>query len=168
MGWCRLPAAVLTASLTLLYTHAAPAAQPAAQQVIVETDTALLVEPRADAAVVTQLRKGVSGEQLGKQGMFYNVKMPGGTGWVYAFNVRVPPAGGAGTSGGAARGPNVSGRVNVTSTIGIRGLSEEDLRKAVTDPAQLKLLDSYVASAQEAEAAAGQSGLTAVKVEYFK
>ena len=143
----------------------APAAEPAGQQMTIGTNSALLAEPRADATVVAQLKQGMTAEQLGKQGMFVNVKTPAGTGWVYSFNVRFPATGAGG--GGGAGGPNLSGRVNVASTIGIRGLSAEDLRKTSTDAEQLRLLDSYVATAQDAEAAAAASGLAAVRVDYF-
>jgi hypothetical protein len=154
--------------ITILFfsSGSAFAAQAAGQQMTISTNSALLAEPRADASVVAQLKQGTTAEQIGKQGMFLNVKTPAGTGWVYSFNVRFPSTGTA-SAGGGAGGPNLSGRVNVASTIGIRGLSAEDLRKTSTDAEQLRLLDSFAASAQDAEAAAAASGLAAVRVDYF-
>lgn len=160
-------AAFSLVTLVLISSGSATAAQgAAASQMSIGTNSALLAEPRADAAVVAQLKQGTSAEQIGKQGMFLNVKTPAGTGWVYSFNVRFPSTGAAGAGGGGG-GPNLSGRVNVAATIGIRGLSAEDLRRTSTDGEQLRLLESYAASAQDAEAAASASGLAAVRVDYF-
>jgi hypothetical protein len=56
----------------------------------------------------------------------------------------------------------------VTATIGIRGLDEEDMRGARFDAAQMKLLDQYAASRQDAAGGARDAGLTATRVDYFK
>ena len=153
-------------TLLFIASGSATAAQAAASQMTIGTTSALLAEPRADAPVVAQLKQGMTAEQIGKQGMFLNVKTPAGTGWVYSFNVRYPATGAAG-AGGAAGGPNFSGRVNVAATIGIRGLSAEDLRRTSTDSEQLRLLESDAANTQDAEAAAAASGLAAVRVDYL-
>jgi hypothetical protein len=58
-------------------------------------------------------------------------------------------------------------RVNVTSTIGIRGLGEEDLHQARFDSEQMRLLDQYAASKADAESCAQGSGLAAVQVDYL-
>jgi hypothetical protein len=47
-------------------------------------------------------------------------------------------------------------RVNVTATIGIRGLDEEDLKQARLDAGQLQELDGFAASLEQAEAHANQ------------
>jgi hypothetical protein len=157
---------IFTALVASVVSFCAPGAF--AQQVTVQTDGAeLLAEPKAGASVVTKLKKGTAGEQIGKQGMYVNLKTPAGTGWTLPFNLAYPSSGAA-SSGGGRRGPTFSGKPQVQATIGIRGLSPDEMRNAVTDPEQLKLLDTYVASAQDAEAAAGQSGLSAVRMEYFK
>ena len=164
MGSRKLIPAAAFACLTCL-----TAAQAGAQQVTIQTDSPLLAEPKADATVVTQLKKGTSGQQTGKQGMFVNVKTAAGAGWVYAFNVGIAPGGAAAAGSVAGRGgPNLSGKVAITPVIGLRGLTEEDLRKAVTDQQQLKILDGYVASPQDAEAAAAQSGLSPYRIDYFR
>ena len=161
-----LGAAFSLFALLFIASESAIAAQAAASQMTIGTNSALLAEPRADATVVAQLKQGMTAEQIGKQGMFLNVKTSAGTGWVYSFNVRFPSTGAA-SGGGAGGGPNLSGRVNVAATIGIRGLSAEDLRRTSTDAEQLRLLESYAANTQDAEAAAAASGLAAVRVDYF-
>lgn len=100
-----------------------------------------------------------------------NIKTASGTGWLFSFNVRFGQGQAAASGGGAAslvgRLAGGGGKPSVNPTIGIRGLDEEDLKQARFDGQQLGLLDSYAASQQDAEATAGASGLTAVRVEYL-
>ena len=76
----------------------------------------------------------------------------------------VTPTGGADSSGRASAPRQ---RLNVTSTIGIRGLDEEDLKRANFDAQQMSLLERYAASKADGENAARASGLAAVRLEYF-
>jgi hypothetical protein len=147
------------------------AAPAAAQQVTLERDSGLYAEPRLDASQVTQLKLGATGEVIGKQGAWLNLKTPGGSGWLFSFNVRFQSqqagAGdsGAGSAAGRLFGPRRS--VSVTSTIGIRGIEEEDLKQASFNADQMKLLDGYVATRQAAEQGARASGLAPASVEYM-
>lgn len=155
--------AVLTAVL-----GATPAT---AQQVTLERDSPLYAEPRLDAGQTAQLKQGATGEVVGKQGGWLNLKTPAASGWLFSFNVRFPvqkagsgdPA--AGSALGQVFGPKRT--VTVTSQIGIRGLEQEDLRQARFDAGQMKLLDDYVVSKPVAEEGARAAGLTPVKVEYM-
>lgn len=150
--------AVLTAVLGV-----SPAA---AQQVTLERDSPLYAEPRLDAGQTAQLKQGATGEVIGKQAGWLNLKTTAGTGWLYSFNVRFPSQkAGEGAATGPVFGPRRN--VSVTSTIGIRGLEEEDLRQARFDAGQMQLLDGYVASRQAAEDAARAAGLAPAKVEYL-
>ena len=130
-----------------------------------------LLAGRLDAAHVTQLKTGATGEVVGKQGAWLNVKTAGGTGWLFSFNVRFPSAqagtgdSGAGATAGRLFGPRRT--VSVTSTIGIRGIEEEDLKQAGFNASQMKLLDGYVATKEAAERGARATGLTPVSVEYM-
>jgi len=147
------------------------AASAAAQQVTLERDSPLYAEPRLDASQVTQLKLGATGEVIGKQGAWLNLKTPGGGGWLFSFNVRFQSqqagAGdsGAGSTAGRLFGPRRS--ASVTSTIGIRGIEEEDLKQASFNADQMKLLDGYVATQQAAEQGARASGLAPASVEYM-
>ena len=75
-------------------------------------------------------------------------------------------SGGAGSAIGRIFGPQRD--VNVTSTIGVRGLDAEDLRQAKFSPEQMKLLDGYALSKGAAEESARARGLTAAQVEYLQ
>jgi len=147
------------------------AAPAAAQQVKLERDSPLYAEPRLDASQVTQLKLGAAGEVIGKRGAWLNLKTPGGSGWLFSFNVRFPSqqAGcgdsGAGSAAGRLFGPRRN--VSVTSTIGIRGIEEEDLRQASFNADQMKRLEGYAATRQAAERGARATGLTPVSVEYM-
>jgi hypothetical protein len=142
-----------------------------AQQVTLERDTLLQSEPRLDSSVVAQVKQGVTGEVTARNGAWVQVRTSAATGWVFSFNVRYPATaagdGGAGTAGALGRLVGPRQNVNVTSSIGIRGLDEEDLRQARFDAAELKRLDDYAASKPEGEAAARRAGLSAARIEYF-
>ena len=96
---------------------------------------------------------------------------PDASGWLFSFNVRFPAQtaaegdSAAGSALGRVFGPRRS--PTVTSTIGIRGLEEEDLRQARFDAAQMRLLDEYAASKPAAEERARGSGLAPASVEYL-
>jgi len=160
---CRRVAAVLLAAF---------AALAAAEPVTVERDSVVRAEPRTDSAVVANFARGVSGEALARQGAWVQVKAATATGWLYSFNVRFGvPAGSAGEGAGAG---SVLGRVfaprqkvNVTATLGIRGLDEEDLKQAQFDGGQLEALDGFAASREQAEAHAGGAGLSAARIDYL-
>ena len=142
----------------------------AAQQVTLERDSPLYAEPRLEAAQVTQLKQGATGEVIGKEGAWLNLKTAGGSGWLFSFNVRFQSQkSGGGDGGGSALGRVFGPRqnVNVTAAIGIRGLDEQDLKQASFSDAQMKLLDSYTASKQAAENGARATGLAPVTVDYL-
>ena len=136
-----------------------------AQTVTLERDSPLYSEPRLEAPQTAQLKQGASGEVVGKQGGWLNIRTPAGAGWLLSFNVRYP----AQRTDGAAPGPAVGPRrsVAVASTIGIRGLEEEDLRQATFNAGQMKLLDDYVVSRPAAEEGARAAGLAPARVDYL-
>jgi hypothetical protein len=154
---------VLAAALMLA---ALPAA---AQQFALERDSPLYAEPRLDSTQVAQLKQGAGGEVVGKQGAWINVKTTAGNGWLFSFNVRFQAKGDTADTGGSAesRGMGARQRVRITSTIGVRGLEEEDLKQASFNAAQMQLLDGYVASKDAAEQRARGAGLASEKVEYL-
>lgn len=140
-----------------------------AQQVTVERDSELRAEARHDAPVVAKVKQGTAGEVTAKSGPWLNVTTPEGSGWIFSFNVRF--AGGKPAESGAAGAGSVLGRLvapsrppSVTATIGIRGIEEEDLKKARFDGEQMKLLDQYATTGEQAAEAARQRGLSAEKV----
>jgi len=164
--------AMLTAALVAVWLCAASTG--AAEQVIVERESQLYAEPRLDAPQVQLLAPGTVAEVAGKSGAWLNVRTPAANGRVFSFNVRfnmkpsdaAPETSGAGESAiGRVFGPQRG--VNVTSTIGVRGLDSEDLRQAHFNAEQMKLLDGYASSKDSAEESARTKGLSAIQVEYF-
>jgi hypothetical protein len=154
--------------LSVILLTAASAA--VAQNVTLERDTPLYSEPRLESAQVAQLRQGAAGEVVGKQGVWLNLKTPAGSGWLFSFNVRFQSEGSEGSSGsGSALGRLFAPRrtVSVTSTIGVRGIEEEDLKQASFDAEQIKLLDGYAATKDAAAKTARGAGLSRVKVDYL-
>lgn len=140
----------------------------AAESVVVDRESPLLESPSGGAAVVAQLPQGTAGELIGRKGAWLNLKTAAGTGWVMSFNVRF--GGGAAasrSSGSSGLGNLLAPKRTTTATIGIRGLEAEDLKSARVDAQQVRSLDKYAASREEAEQAAQASGLGAVKVDYF-
>ena len=107
-----------------------------AQQVTISRDSKLFSEPKTGSAVVGELKQGASAEVTGKQGAFVQVQSGATTGWTFSFNVNY------GSAGPAAATPTPKSRAG-TSTIGIRGLEEEDLKKAQFDAKQLDALDAF-------------------------
>ena len=157
---------LLTLSVVLL-----AAASAAAQQVTLERDSPLYAEARLDASQVTQLKQGATGEVVGKQGAWLNLKTAGGSGWLFSFNVRFQSQqAGAGDSGASSTAGRLFGSrrsASVTSTIGIRGIEEEDLKQASFSADQMKRLESYAATKEAAERRARATGLAPASVEYM-
>lgn len=162
----------LLPALTAMTLAVMPAA--AAEQVTVERESKLHAEPRLDAPQVALAKQGTLGEVVGKSGAWLNIKTPEATGWLFSFNVRFnvkpsptaePASGGGASTLGRLFGPRRS--VAVTSTIGIRGLEEEDLKQARFDAEQMGLLDQYAASKESAQDGARAAGLTSARVEYL-
>ena len=149
----------------------AVAVPAAAQQVTVERDTPLYSEPRLESAPVAQLKQGASGDVVGKEGGWLNLKTPAGTGWLFSFNVRFPSQkadggdAGSGSALGRVFGPRRS--TSVASGIGIRGLEEEDLKQATYNAGQMKLLGGYATTREAAEQGARGAGLAPAKVDYL-
>jgi hypothetical protein len=159
-GWHVLAVAALLAALPAV----------AAEQVTVERDTALYAEPRIDSPQVAQLRQGTAAEVVGKSGVWLNIRAQGATGWLFSFHVRFPSQQASQSGDGSALGRLFAPRrsnVGVTSTIGIRGLDEEDLRQARFSPDQMRLLDGYAAGRDAAQSQARETGLEPVRVDYL-
>lgn len=153
----------------LLVLVSAMQAAAAAESVMVERDSPLLASPATGAAIIAQLPQGTAGELIGRKGAWVNLKTAAGSGWVMSFNVRYGGAQATPASGGGSGVPNPFARrkATTTPTIGIRGLEAEDLQRARVDAEQVRLLDGYAASRQDAEEAAQAAGLSAVRIDYF-
>lgn len=127
-----------------------------AQQVTISRDANLQAEPKTGAAVVAEVKQGATAEVVGKQGAWVQVKSAAGTGWLFSFNVNY------GSGGPAASSGRTAPRAAATSTIGIRGLDEEEMKAAKFDGNQLDALDAFSAgnegSSKPGAAAKGRKG----------
>lgn len=128
-------------------------------------------EPFRDAQTVGKLAAGDEVEIISKQGGWLRVKNAKGSGWVRMLSIRrgdarKPSAGGevAGLLG-LASGRAGTGKVVVTT--GVRGLNEEQLKTASYNEAELKLLQSFTASRQGAQAFAVKGKLVSHTVNYL-
>ncbi len=162
----------IVCQLSVLFLLAGIAGATLAEPVTVERDSVLRVEPRTDAGVTGNLAKGATGEAVARKGAWVQVKSGTVTGWMYSFNVRfgavtagASEGGGSGSALGRVFGPRR--QVNVTATIGIRGLEEEDLKQARFDGGQLQALDGFAATRPQAETYAGEVGLRASPMDYL-
>ena len=160
------------AALSSIFAMLIIALPALAQPVTIERDSDLRAEARTDAPVTAKVKQGTSGEVTAKSGAWVNVKTPAAEGWLFSFNVRfasAAPGGGAGAGDASALGRLVGPRqnVNVTATLGARGLDKESLQKAGFSAEQMKLLDQFAASSESAQEGARAKGLEATRVEYL-
>ena len=129
----------------------------------------LKTEPFRDAKTLGSLAAGDRVEILNKQGGWFRVKSAKGSGWVRMLSIRrgAPREGGDDVAGllGLASGRAGTGRV--VAATGIRGLSEEELKAAQYDEAELKKVESYATTWPEAERFAASGKLGARKVDYL-
>ena len=154
-------------SALLLTTSAAHAGESATA---IKTDT-LRAAPFSDAKSVATLNSGSSVEILKRQGGWYQIKSPQGSGWIRMLSLRKGDAGkpSAGSSASSLAGL-ASGRAGtgkVVSTTGIRGLNEEELKAAHFDEQEVSLAESYLTSRTEARKFAAKAKLKASQIDYL-
>lgn len=162
--------------LLLVGLFAAMPAISAAPTIAAETGTllkadALKAEPFRDAATVATLKTGDKVDILQRQGGWFRVKTPRGSGWLRMLSVRRGEAGKASATGtvsgvvGLATGRAGTGKV--VATTGIRGLDEEQLKAAAYDAAALQYADSFVQNRAEASRFAAQGKLAPRPMNYL-
>jgi len=129
----------------------------------------LRAEPFRDAKAVGSLAPGDQVEILKKQGGWFQVKTGKGSGWVRMLSIRRGEArkGGGDAAGllGLASGRAGTGRV--VATTGIRGLSEEELKEATYNEAEVKQVEAYATTRAGAQQFAADGKLAARKVNYL-
>jgi Bacterial SH3 domain len=159
----RLIFALLLASLFAAAT--APAGEPASALKRAE----IRAKPYRDAKQVGSLARGDKVEILRRQGGWYEIKSVKGSGWVRMLNLRrgaiTKRTIDAGSVLGLASGRSGTGQI--VATTGIRGLTEEKLKQAKFNEAELKKVESFTVSQEAAQAFAAEGKLAAQKVEYL-
>lgn len=142
----------------------------------VETGSALKAdilrsEPYTDAQKTGAIARGEKLQILGKKGAWLNVKTLQASGWVRLLSVK-RGAGGSGSSSDQVKGvlDLASGRAGtgkVVATTGVRGLNEEELKKAKYNETEMKKLESYTITSKQGQQFAADGGLQAVKFDYL-
>jgi uncharacterized protein YgiM (DUF1202 family) len=161
-------AASVALALSAVLTLGAVAAQ--------ETGTALKpddikAEPFKDAKTIGRVAKGDRVEILARKSGWLQVKAGGKRGWVRMLSVRRGQA--AGTDVGKEVGGiagNATGRAGtgpVVSSTGVRGLSEEELKAAKFDEAELQRAEALAVAAADAKAFAAQGKLVARQLAFL-
>lgn len=159
------PAAIVALALSGTLMLCAAAAQ--------ETGTALKAdevkaEPFKDAKTLGRIAKGDRVEILARQSGWLRVKVGGKQGWVRMLSVRRGQAAGTdvgkevGGIAGIATGRAGTGQV--VSSTGVRGLSEEELKAAKFDEAELQRAEAFAVAGADAKAFAAQGKLAAREV----
>jgi len=167
------PAAGLLAAGVALVLSAALALGAATAQ---ETGTALKpddikAEPFKDAKTVGKIAKGDRVEILARQSGWLQVKAGAKRGWVRMLSVRRGQAAGTdvgkevGGIAGIATGRAGTGQV--VSSTGVRGLSEEELKAAKFDEAELRRAEAFAVAAADAQAFAAQGKLAVREIAFL-
>jgi hypothetical protein len=164
MHYRRLFAAVAMALL--------PATLLAQEAGVALKDDVLRAEPYADAKQVAAVKKGDTVSILKRTSGWYQVKSGRHQGWLRMLSVRRGQAaqgGAAAEAGGvAALSTGRAGTGQIVSTTGVRGLSEEELKDAKFDEAQIRKAESYAASRADADAFAAKGGLKSQRFDYLQ
>lgn len=123
----------------------------------------LRATPFADAKVTGQLTRAENVTILQKQGAWLQVKTTKATGWVRLLSIKRGAAStGNNLKGATAVASGRAGTGQVVSTTGVRGLSEEELKAASFNEAEMNLLESYGKTDGEAKQFAANGGLKTV------
>lgn len=151
----------------LLVSAVAAAQEPG----VVLKDDVMRVEPYADAKTSGKLKKGAQVQITKRTSGWYQIKAGAQQGWVRMLSVRRGEPGKTNVAqevgGVAGLATGRAGTGQVVSTTGVRGLSEEELKGAKFDAAQLAKAKSYATSAEEAQRFAQQGKLSAQRFDYL-
>jgi len=138
--------------------------------------TELRAEPSDSAVVIKALPDKSPVQQLQRSGAWSKVKSDTQIGWVRMMHLRggavlVQPESGGGSSffSGAAKLLGGSGNSTTkaqNASLGIRGLSKEDLQLAEPDAVALEKMQGYKAKKDDAERFAKEAKLIRTSVDY--
>ncbi len=149
------------------------------------SDTALYQYPSFDAPTLAPLNSGQQVDSLGRSGSWNQISTENSqTGWVRSYQLRsgiVEISSQKETSGGFFSGlahlsrkasglftsKNKGYSFQRTATIGVRGLSEEEIKNAKADLKELKKMESYRSNKNSAKRFANSGNLVAIKVVHM-
>jgi len=133
-------------------------------------DTPLKDKPFVDARTLADLPARTNLEIVERKGSWMHIMVLGKQGWVRMLNVRAGQARAAGKTSVqdvTALATGRSGSGNIVATSGIRGLSEEELKSAKSNPDELKKMDKFAVTEKDAGAYALEHKLQRRSVSYL-
>jgi hypothetical protein len=126
-------------------------------------DDSIRAEPYADAKMTGKFTRGDKLEILSKQGAWLKIKTSSNTGWVRLLSVKRTTSSSGNASGVLNVASGRAGTGQVVAATGVRGLSEEELKGAKFNEAEIKTLEGYTQSAAQGQQFASSGGLKATK-----
>jgi hypothetical protein len=139
--------------------------------------TALRSEPQSSSQEVATVPADTTVIINERKGSWFQVTLkdtPDKTGWMRMFDVKMQGGSSGGKSGGKSLASVFGGLFGgksdsgAQSTIGIRGLSEEDLKTAHPNPAELNKMEQYKSSKENARKLAEAANLKEQQVNYIE
>lgn len=125
------------------------------------------------AKILASLKENTEVKVLQRGGGWTKVEAAGQAGWVKVFHLRFPATTTAESSGGgflsgisSAIGGRPRSQQAGIQTVGVRGLSPEELKNSSPDGESLKRMQSYNADKAAAERFAREGKLADVKIDY--
>ena len=135
--------------------------------------TELKASSSYDSATVSRLASGAAVTVIGRSSGWTQVQAGTATGWVRAFHLRIASTVTESSEGSAFGGMFSSlfggqrrQASQKTATVGIRGLSEEEMKNAKPNPAEYAKMKRYAASKADAESFSKRSRLTPTTVAF--
>jgi hypothetical protein len=125
------------------------------------------------AKTIASLKENTEVKVLQRAGGWTKVESGGQAGWVKVFHLRFPATAATESSGGgflsglsSAIGGKPKTQQAGIQTVGVRGLSPEELKNASPDTESLKRMQSYAADKGSAERFAREAKLADVRIDY--
>ena len=156
-----------TTALAIAISGLVVAADPVTPATVAKPSVDAHAKPDFASPTVATLKQSAPVKVAGQQGLWFKLALDGGkTGYVRVNDVRVS-YGSAETGGiGKALFTGKAGKGRVSETASVRGIDESDLKAASFNADQLALMESYRASAEDAEAYASRDHWQATQVPY--
>ena len=161
--------------IALALAIAAFAGAAAAQgQAFTNRATDLKEQGAPESRTLASLPENTEVKVLARGGGWTRVEAGGKAGWVRVFHLRFPTTAATESSSGggllsgitSAIGGRPKGQQAGIQTVGVRGLSPEELKNASPDGEALKRMQSFGADKASAERFAREGKLSAVNVDY--
>jgi hypothetical protein len=124
--------------------------------------------PYSDATTVGTLDEKAKVNIMLRQGGWVKINSGNGNGWVRMLSLRSDSTAKKGDSGlQSMLNVGRSGSSGITTTTGIRGLSEEDLKNAKPNPEEFEKLQKYALNKAKAEKFARDAKLKTQQLDYL-